>query len=875
MSNKYNSIHNSTINNYNKDNSIDNNNTVFSYEETPDNIDINTIIVEDESKKSFKNNIFNKPFSSFEIDESSIKINKIDNVKSVNNKEDKINNIYDINLDVDNYDIDNKYEKNKEMKPMQIQTSEELINQAKKFKIFGFESTLLIKYINIFLITIIFIINNYLYFDILNRERCTESYWYDCRNNYLLESFNNKVYLTIISALILSIFAFFLLIYKKHNLLKLVIANQIILYIYDTGYIIQSFGGYVRNLQLVMIAIFIFVLVIIYLCYKVFLKNKKIFSIIYLTILISFIYFLNYYIFTYSCKDFKKGLKDTVILNYNENCVTPVPKYCSFHILDGIMDIPYFLNQQCTDEPGNIKLIVDASKTLSDKLDNYVDTYFSKKESDYYHNIKIEDYKSINEFYSKHYPIIAFPRLENINRTNEGDAKFVRSYVLDNLMNYTDLSLEEREKVEYTIEYNIESKKYAPKIDVKFNHTLSKERKNLYNKKFKEYQQQYILNYNLNTTKKKTFNFTINSNYPNLENKGFYLKDGEKDYIDMDELTLAPLTKNVLVYFTDATSRRHFMRKYSNLMKFVEKHFNNKDSKFSSYQFLKHQTIYPGTLANIGSAYFGTFNKKNGYSINKKFKDYGFITSTINTFCTPEPIDIYKNDPCMYEFTPSDHDFWAPFCEPNQLSTKGAYVDFKGPYSVLKKCMWEKQSIDWGLEYANQIFEKYKDNNKFVKIACADSHETSAEVIKYVDESVGKFMEDFEKKGDLEDTTVIIFSDHGTYSNGWIPRKYETDDYKTELNLPGLFVIIPKKVKNFNVIDKILKSKQNAMTNAFDIYKTLLSVIDGKEEKKSFFNYGDGLFYNHYKETKDKDCTFYSTKDWVCQCKPLKNVTNY
>eukprot|EP00340_Litonotus_pictus_P008251 CAMPEP_0170515948 /NCGR_PEP_ID=MMETSP0209-20121228/2317_1 /TAXON_ID=665100 ORGANISM="Litonotus pictus, Strain P1" /NCGR_SAMPLE_ID=MMETSP0209 /ASSEMBLY_ACC=CAM_ASM_000301 /LENGTH=310 /DNA_ID=CAMNT_0010800665 /DNA_START=1532 /DNA_END=2464 /DNA_ORIENTATION=+ len=310
-------------------------------------------------------------------------------------------------------------------------------------------------------------------------------------------------------------------------------------------------------------------------------------------------------------------------------------------------------------------------------------------------------------------------------------------------------------------------------------------------------------------------------------------------------------------------------------MGFLEKYYNKTDTKFSSYQYLKHQTIYPGTLANIGAAYWGTFNKNNGVSVLKKFRDSGYIMGSTQNLCLAEMIDIKTKDPTKYEFVPDDHDFWTPFCDPNQENPKSKYTDFKGPYSILKKCMWEKQSVEHSLEYARQFFRKYKDNNKVFRFGTADSHETSAEVIKYHDEPVTSFLEELEADGTLEDTTVLIFSDHGTYSHGWLFRYLETDDWVKEEKLPGMFALIPKKVKYFDLIDRNMRSKENTMTTAFDIYKTLISTIDGKEEKESFKKYGNSLFYSHKNETESFDCKFYGTRDYVCMCRPLHNVTNY
>ena len=696
-------------------------------------------------------------------------------------------------------------------------------------------------YFRIILPYLLIILHNAFYLFIINHKRCKDQSYFNCRLNYDTFDFLLKSYLVILDSLLLSITIFYLVVTKKLKVLMLLVCNLIVLYSIDAGYVLQSFGGYVRNAQLLLVFAFTLINLLVYLCYVLYTKVRAI-GILYILAIIGAGYLIKYYIFVYSCRDWKKGLGDSEITNHDITCVTPKPPYCSYIILDGIYDLPYWFNQRCEEELGDISLLVDNSPVLKNLFN----------QTEYNNVIKTLDLNKITSYIGNVIPIIGFPRSEKYNRTSDTLYKKAQSFVLNRLHIIDDSFDMKKHKIEYFLKYNKTINKYEPKIDLYYDRDLAFEKNLTFDGIFRQNKNEY-------DTKRTAYIPPLKTN----------------EGIDLEELKLKPLTKNVLVFFSDATSRRHFFRKYPKLMKIFDRHYNNKTSTLASYQFMKHQTLYPGTLANIGAAYFGTFNKNSGFSVLRKFKKHGFMLGGSQNICSAEVIDINEDDPVKYEFQDQDHEFWAPFCDVNQQPTSGFYNDFKGPYSALKKCMWEKQSIDWSIEYARQFLNKYKDQHKIFRLGTADSHETSGEVIRYVDDSIADFIDELEANGTLEETTLLVFSDHGQYSNGWYPRYFETADYEIEMELPGLFVLLPKSVKNFDKIDVNMKSRENTMTTAFDVYKTLISIIDGDETKESFLDYGKGLFYTHENEAKNYNCDKYGTRDWVCMCKPIANVTLY
>lgn len=765
----------------------------------------------------------------------------IHNQKNINHKIEEKNNYSRLEID-DN--ISNEISESSKSNNLNKDNNEvSILNKVKIHFNIQFLS-LMIKNASIENIMNLFIIIafNVSYILSLEYKRCNKDYYYECRILYKVFDFLLIIYFLIASSILLSLYVIFNIKIRNYDSIKLMLINLSLLLMYDHKFIIQSHGGYNFFWLLILSAFF---LLLIYIFEYLFKLYKK-YSNIGFVILILSMYFLFYHTYDYlynrSCENWKKGLGNDTILNEKLTCVTPKPYMCTFEILDGIMDLPRWFNQNCSEEHGNITLLIMNSPSLL----NITNITLSNEE--------LNDIELMNKKVSQHIKTIGYPRGEKMNRIDDVPAKTVLKYILSKLFDYNQANDSIKNTTEYFIDYNEKLNRFIPRIELKPNYTMADLRNKNGNDKYLSNKEEY-------NTKVYEKNLNI-----------IYHKDKP---IELDKLKLNPLTKNVLVIFSDATSRRHFHRKFPKLMNFLNRHYKNNTSKLSSYQYMKHQSIYAGTLANIGAAYYGTFTKKYGYSISEKFKKHGFITGSTQNLCLAEAIDIKKEEPTVYEFEQDDHEFWTPFCDPNFMGMKGNYVDFKGPYSILKRCMWEKLSIDYSIEYATQFFEKYKNYRKFFRINTADSHETSADVVKYDDAPITNFLEKLESDGTLDDTTILIFSDHGTYSHGWFFRYFETNDWFIELKLPALFLLIPKSVKNFEYIDYNLRDRMNTMTTALDIYKTLYSLIDGSEKKKSFVDYGTGLFYNNKSVSDHQDCKFYGIKDYICMCKPIANVTNY
>ena len=87
----------------------------------------------------------------------------------------------------------------------------------------------------------------------------------------------------------------------------------------------------------------------------------------------------------------------------------------------------------------------------------------------------------------------------------------------------------------------------------------------------------------------------------------------------------------------------------------------------------------------------------------------------------------------------------------------------------------------------------YKEEKKFIHLEFLYAHEATGEMINQLDAPLSKFLEDIEGQGLLEDTVVILFSDHG-YHIWTFYKILNMGNFFIEINLPTLMINIPAKM---------------------------------------------------------------------------------
>lgn len=348
-----------------------------------------------------------------------------------------------------------------------------------------------------------------------------------------------------------------------------------------------------------------------------------------------------------------------------------------------------------------------------------------------------------------------------------------------------------------------------------------------------------------------------------------------------------PLFKNVIFIYLDALARNHFRRKLKKTFAWLEKFYDNtqwddfgkvpkekrqpkkpKDdvtSRYNSYQFLKYQSVDYYTFANMIPGYFGVHKwDEYGKYFLYDYKEAGFITGQSTNVCEREGWDLENAFEPYLNYTNYDHEFNSFFCDPTFSDPDLPYQFMKGAYSVIRKCMYGKDSGQYQIDYAKQFFDTYKDQNKVYRMIFSDAHEGTLEVVKYLDDMLSEYFEYLLVNGHLENSILLVMSDHGISLPGpaYLTR---AKDWYSEVYLPSLFFLIDNKHVEFNEIHETLNANENKWITSFDINSSLRSFANRTNTNAK---YGQSIV----KEVIDEDyrsCGYYRiTNGCLCGYKP-------
>jgi hypothetical protein len=301
---------------------------------------------------------------------------------------------------------------------------------------------------------------------------------------------------------------------------------------------------------------------------------------------------------------------------------------------------------------------------------------------------------------------------------------------------------------------------------------------------------------------------------------------------------------------------------------------NNLNDKYYAYQFLKYHTFTSATKFNAMPMFFGqSVYSLSGTNIIKYFKQLGYITAQSIDMCSKEVWEP-EYEPPKLNFDFWDHENVAMFCDPSYMDRKSLYSIYKGVYSLLRRCFYGKEVHDYIFEYGTKFWEAYPDNKKFLRLGFNDGHESSFEVLKYLDEPLFYFLNTFYKKGYLKNTAVIIVSDHGNHMPG-IYNLFFSEQYETERVLGNLFIIINSE-NLFNVKKDVFKGynenlmeNQQSIVTPYDIYNTLIHIMYGDLQNNLYTKRGTSFFMKI--DNSVRNCQFFDEDDeesGLCKCVP-------
>jgi hypothetical protein len=327
--------------------------------------------------------------------------------------------------------------------------------------------------------------------------------------------------------------------------------------------------------------------------------------------------------------------------------------------------------------------------------------------------------------------------------------------------------------------------------------------------------------------------------------------------------------KNVIILFVDSISRTGFKRKLKKVYTWLEnfyaennnKNKNKNNTEFESFQFLKYHAIADYTTPNMFPLLFGApHNNSVGREIVIDFKSKGYITASTMNQCSRSPIDIWPGPGLQKKWGSHDHELNSIFCDPNFSAPDQNHPLLNGPYAIIMKCLYNRPTMSYSIDYAQQFLEAYKDQPKYLRIGDINSHEGTGEVIKYDDDQLYSFLEYMRVNGHLDNSVLFVLSDHG-YTMPGFHNTFRTEDHMKDLFLPFLSIVVSKKLKDYQIMRGNLKHYENLLLSPYDIHRSLISLL----EKKADVEYKkDSLFYISKNET-DK-CEKFLGDIKECRC---------
>ena len=455
-------------------------------------------------------------------------------------------------------------------------------------------------------------------------------------------------------------------------------------------------------------------------------KLHKISRLIFLLIL-----FIIYFNITdpMNCNDWGKGLNETFLENEINKfgCQIYYPKICPYKILKYFQDLTKIYNINCSSISKNNKEII---------LQNSKSPYINKNTTKF-----------------------GFPLTNKgiISTLDSFDDYVINNYVINNLFD-VEKDMNNITGYELVLDFSkTELGEYI--INVKYNESLSKERKLLENK-------------------------------------------------------ILPYSNNIIILYIDSVSRASSMRQLKKTLSFFETFISYNgghnpkypEQNFHSFQFFKYHSFLFQTSGNYPRIFYGNkLEDKNLVLLTKYFKENGYITNYNGDFCQRD------NTRTFHNLTKSEvYDYQFLLCDPN----KG---DYKSPF---KKCLHGKMNIEHLLNYSNQFWRKYKDNRKLSVTITNDGHEGTLEALKYIDSPLYDYLFGLYNDNLLKDSSIILLSDHGVLMPSFY-NVYSF--FRKELRLPMLYLIInDRKNFNYKDQYFHIQKNQQIFITAYDIYNTII-----------------------------------------------------
>ena len=329
------------------------------------------------------------------------------------------------------------------------------------------------------------------------------------------------------------------------------------------------------------------------------------------------------------------------------------------------------------------------------------------------------------------------------------------------------------------------------------------------------------------------------------------------------------LFENVIILYIDAVSRNRFKSALPKTAKFIEQFMknNNEDAekrKYKSFQFLKYHTVGVFTQSCVQPMMYGnTMYSGSGIQITKYLKQNGYITAMAFDQCV---FEVFFDREQLYTYNVTsdyyDHSNNQFFCDQNYFG-----ILFRGVNSFFRRYLYGKETFEYNFEYSKQFWNNYKDSRKYLMLASMYAHESTSNVLGYMDNSLYEFFNYMYENKLLKNTAIFYISDHGLHTSAFYAI-LAGENYFHERSIPFLFILYED---NDKVPKEEMYNNQFKFVTGYDIYETLYHIIFGNDYVKQDIcsDKRNSLFKYIY--VNNRDCDFYrEITPSNCFCKKNK-----
>ncbi|PRP85778.1 hypothetical protein PROFUN_05970 [Planoprotostelium fungivorum] len=275
---------------------------------------------------------------------------------------------------------------------------------------------------------------------------------------------------------------------------------------------------------------------------------------------------------------------------------------------------------------------------------------------------------------------------------------------------------------------------------------------------------------------------------------------------------------NVLFLIFDAVSRAHFLRRMPQTVRFLENMTREQNSPAELFQFFRYHSLESYTIPNEQAMFLGNNefidkkeNVQNYETIWEEAEERGYVTAKAETHC------VDWSSWTQYNRTSHlDHQFVSPICLDEVQPVVDPWGPIRGPFSLRRRCLGGTYLHNHLFDFFHKVDRAYPDLPKFGTATFLEGHETTADVIRTVDDDLKAFLE----KIDLNRTVVFLTADHGSHMNVFFVAK--TYAGLLENSLPLGHVIVPRwMLKAKPEMREALKNNEQALFSGLDLHRSL------------------------------------------------------